>query len=98
MRKMAPCNDTFLYRRRVNPGLPILPEASALHGITDELVADSPEFAAIAPTLLRFLDNCDLEDEPGLNSLATLRTGTAYWIAVSEAVSWTIPTTTPADR
>ena len=41
-----------------------------------------------------------LEDEPGLNSLATLRTGTAYWIAVSEAVSWTIPTTTPtpADR
>ena len=35
-----------------------------------------------------------LEDVPGLNTLATLRTGTTYWIAVSEAVSWTIPTTT----
>ena len=60
-RKLTPSNDTFLYRRRVNPGVPILPEASALHGITDELVADSPEFAAIVPTLLEFLDNSDIE-------------------------------------
>ena len=60
-RKRTPSNDTFLYRRGVNPGLPILPEVSALHGITDELVADSLEFAAIVPTLLKFLDNCDLK-------------------------------------
>ena len=60
-RKRTPSNDTFLYRRGVNPGLPILPEVSALHGITDELVADSLESAAIVPTLLKFLDNCDLK-------------------------------------
>ena len=60
-RKLTPSNDTFVYRRRVNPGLPILPEATALHGITDELVAGSPEFAAIVPTVLKFLDNSDIE-------------------------------------
>ena len=32
-----------------------------------------------------------LEDVPGLNSLATLSHGATYWVAVSEAVSWTIP-------
>ena len=35
-----------------------------------------------------------LEDVPGLNSLATLSHGATYWVAVFEAVSWTIP----ADR
>ena len=45
---------------RVNPGVPIPPEATAIHGIGDDDVADSPTFRAIAPGLVRFLDGCDL--------------------------------------
>lgn len=46
--------------RRVNPGVPIPPEATRIHGISDDDVADSPTFRAIAPGLARFLDGCDL--------------------------------------
>jgi DNA polymerase-3 subunit epsilon len=46
--------------RRVNPGVLIPPEATAIHGISDDDVADCPAFRAIAPGLARFLDGCDL--------------------------------------
>ncbi|MDR0766347.1 MAG: 3'-5' exonuclease [Odoribacteraceae bacterium] len=45
---------------RVNPGMPIPPKASAIHGITDEDVKDSPSFKEIARELTRFLEGCDL--------------------------------------
>ncbi|MBI4539125.1 MAG: 3'-5' exonuclease [Gemmatimonadetes bacterium] len=46
--------------RRFNPGIPIPPEASAVHGITDADVAAQPAFAARARSLLELLDPCDL--------------------------------------
>jgi DNA polymerase-3 subunit epsilon len=46
--------------RRVNPGVPIPREATAVHGISDDDVADMPTFRAIAPGLARYLDGCDL--------------------------------------
>ncbi len=39
----------------VNPGMPIPKEASAIHGITDEMVKDKPSFKAIAQ---EFIDFC----------------------------------------
>ena len=39
----------------VNPGVPIPPEASAIHGITDEMVADHPTAAEVIPQILRCL-------------------------------------------
>lgn len=41
------------WTRRVNPGVPIPAEATAIHGISDADVADAPSFAAIAPELAR---------------------------------------------
>ena len=32
----------------------------------------------------------DLTDVPGLNTLAALQSGATYWVAVEEAVSWTV--------
>jgi DNA polymerase III subunit epsilon len=58
--KIAPGGEADHRTRRVNPGVPIPPEATAVHGITDDDVADSPSFRAIAPGLARYLDGCDL--------------------------------------
>jgi DNA polymerase III epsilon subunit family exonuclease len=40
----------------VNPGQPIPPEVSRIHGITDEMVRNSPAFGAVAPRLLAALE------------------------------------------
>jgi DNA polymerase III subunit epsilon len=45
---------------RVNPGLPIPPGATAIHGLDDDDVADSPPFRAYASALASHLDGCDL--------------------------------------
>jgi DNA polymerase III subunit epsilon len=46
--------------RRIRPGLPIPPEATAVHGIRNEDVANEPSFEQVASGLLEFLDGCDL--------------------------------------
>lgn len=46
--------------RRVNPGVPIPEAATAIHGITDADVKDTPTFEILVPGLVRFLDGCDL--------------------------------------
>lgn len=46
--------------RRVNPGIPIPPEATAIHGITDEDVAHERPFAAYARSVHERLEGCDL--------------------------------------
>lgn len=51
--------------RRLNPGIPIPAEATAIHHITDEDVKDCPTFRQIAKSLLDIFDNCDIA---GFNS------------------------------
>jgi DNA polymerase-3 subunit epsilon len=46
--------------RRLNPGRPIPPGATAVHGITDADVKDAPSFRQIARSLLQFLEGADL--------------------------------------
>ena len=58
--RIAPNGDVMERVRRFNPGIPIPPEASAVHGITDEDVADHPPFSARARSLARLLEPCDL--------------------------------------
>ncbi|NNM42871.1 MAG: DNA polymerase III subunit epsilon [Chlamydiae bacterium] len=42
------------FEKLINPGFPIPPEASAIHHITDEMVADAPSFAQIGKEFLEF--------------------------------------------
>ncbi len=56
---MAPQKPTKTYRTLVNPMMPIPPEATAIHGITNALVADAPTFAQLADNLLKGFDGCD---------------------------------------
>jgi DNA polymerase-3 subunit epsilon len=59
--KFLPGSDQPLKKRKlINPGRPIPEAASAVHGITDEMVKDAPTFEKVADELRQFLDNCDL--------------------------------------
>lgn len=44
----------------VNPGMPIPPETSAIHGITDEKVKDAPTFKEIASKVMDMIAGTDL--------------------------------------
>src|SRR5690606_23791842 len=45
---------------RVNPGIPIPAEASSVHGITDEDVANEPTFKEIAPQIWEMMKDSDI--------------------------------------
>ena len=64
--KIFPDGTEDVRTRRLNPGIPISPEATAVHGITNEDVKDCPVFKAIAKNLATFLEGCDLA---GYNAL-----------------------------
>jgi DNA polymerase III subunit epsilon len=58
--KLLPDGTNQIKTRRLNPGIPIPAEASAIHGITDADVASEPSFRQIARGLVAHLDGCDL--------------------------------------
>lgn len=57
--EIAVVGDGFSFSRRCNPGVPIPPDATAVHGVTDADVASCPPFSAIASEVAAALD-CDL--------------------------------------
>ncbi len=57
--KVMPDGREIVKTRRINPGMQIPAEASAIHHITDEDVKDCPQFAQIAKSLAQFLEGCD---------------------------------------
>ncbi len=58
--KIQPDNSREVKTHRINPGIPIPAEASKIHKIVDQDVADCPLFKDIAANLALFLENCDL--------------------------------------
>lgn len=50
---------------RVNPEMPISAEATRVHGITNDDVANEPVFKEVAKNLAKFIEGCDLA---GFNS------------------------------
>ena len=58
--KMTPEGYQRDYSRLVNPGIPIPPEATAVHGITDEDVIGRPTFRDLAEDLYQWLKGSDL--------------------------------------
>ena len=58
--KVLPDGKRSRHIQRLNPGVPIPPAATEVHGITDEDVGNQPLFAGVAADLLTFLDGCDL--------------------------------------
>lgn len=58
--KISPNGKEEWMTTRVNPGMPIPPKTTAIHGIKDEDVAKSPTFKEVARNLTAFLEGCDL--------------------------------------
>ena len=58
--KVYPNGKEEAKTRRINPEMPIPPESTAIHGITDEDVKDCPTFKEIAKSLATQIEGCDL--------------------------------------
>ncbi len=63
--KVFPNGNKESYTWRVNPGIPIPKQASDVHGITDEMVANEPPFKELAPKVYGLIKDSDLA---GFNS------------------------------
>lgn len=63
--KVNPDGSTVEKTRRVNPGMHIPAEATAIHHITDADVVSEPRFEQLANSLARFIIGCDIA---GFNS------------------------------
>ncbi len=60
MLKIHPDGREEIITQRVNPTIPIHPQATAVHGITNEDVKDCPTFAKQAQLYYNFIKDCDL--------------------------------------
>lgn len=63
--KVFPDGSTDTKTRRINPGMPIPAEATAVHHITDADVANEPMFKQVAKSLAKIFEGCDIA---GFNS------------------------------
>ena len=57
--KVMPDGEEITKTRRLNPGMHIPEEATAVHGITDDDVKECPTFAQVAKSLEQFIRGCD---------------------------------------
>ena len=60
MIKIMPDGEEITRTRKLNPTIPIPPEATAVHGITDDDVKDEPTFQQVAKSLAQFIQGCDI--------------------------------------
>jgi DNA polymerase III subunit epsilon len=57
--KVTPHGEELELQTRINPGIRIPREATAVHGISDKDVEGKPTFDKVAPRVARFLEGCD---------------------------------------
>lgn len=58
--KLNPNGTEEIKTRRLNPTIPISPQAQAIHGISNEDVANEPTFKEIAKSLAQWMEGCDI--------------------------------------
>ena len=60
MLKVMPDGKKDVHTHKINPTIPIPPETTAIHGISDDDVKDAPTFADMAANFVQFIGNADL--------------------------------------
>ena len=63
--KVTPDGEREVKTSRINPEMHIPEESTAIHHITDEMVAQAPTFRQMSKSLNQFFDDCDIA---GFNS------------------------------
>lgn len=63
--KIMPNGEEREFTKRINPEMPIPPESTAIHHITDADVADAPTFKQLAASIAKGFEGCDIA---GFNS------------------------------
>lgn len=58
--KVMPSGEVIEKSNLVNPTIPILPESTAIHGISNDDVKDKPTFKELAKDYARFFEGADL--------------------------------------
>lgn len=58
--KVMPSGEILRKSNVINPTIPIPAETTAIHGITNEQVADKPTFKEVAREYAKFMEGCDL--------------------------------------
>ncbi|MEH6535599.1 MAG: exonuclease domain-containing protein [Psychroserpens sp.] len=58
--KVHPNGKEEIYTQRVNPTIPIPPEVTLVHGISDVDIADKPTFNEISKEVYSMIKDCDL--------------------------------------
>jgi DNA polymerase III subunit epsilon len=58
--KILPDESRQVKRKLINPGIPIPPQSTEIHGITNEMVKDAPTFKQAGNELKQFIENCDM--------------------------------------
>jgi DNA polymerase-3 subunit epsilon len=58
--KLLPDGSRDKYVRRINPGMPIPPSSTEIHGITDEDVKDCKPFKQLAHEIYEWMRGCDM--------------------------------------
>src|SRR5665647_80078 len=58
--KILPDGTRQVKRKLINPGIPIPPQSTEIHGITDAMVKDAPTFKQSGNELKQFIENCDM--------------------------------------
>jgi DNA polymerase-3 subunit epsilon len=58
--RVAPDGTETLFQSLVNPGVPIPPEATAIHKISNDMVASEPTLKDLAPKILEIFSGADV--------------------------------------
>ncbi len=60
LHKVMPDGKEETKTMRINPEMPIPPQSTEIHGISDEDVKDEPTFNIVAKDVAKFIEGCDL--------------------------------------
>ena len=58
--KIQPDGQQDVKKRLINPEIPIPPEVTEIHGISDEDVKNEPTFKQVSKSFFEFIEDCDL--------------------------------------
>lgn len=58
--RIEPNGTEKIYEKRINPGIPIPPQVTEIHGISNADVANSPTFKEVAKEVAKHLEGSDL--------------------------------------